>query len=113
MRSLVPIFLCLAVVIAVPLVLREEPQAASSAGEDQLVIVSPHNEQIRYEFSRAFGVLYRNKTGRSVHIDWRLPGGTTEIVRYLNSEFEAGFRSYWIQKLGMPWTKMVLEGFSA
>ena len=112
MRSLVPILLCLAAVIAAPLVLREAPQAALSAGEDELVIVSPHNEQIRYEFSRAFGVFYRNKTGRSVHVDWRLPGGTTEIARYLNSEFEAGFRSYWTQKLGLPWTRMVLEGFS-
>jgi iron(III) transport system substrate-binding protein len=112
MRSLVPILLCLAAVIAAPLVLREKPQVASSAGDDELVIVSPHNEQIRYEFSRAFGVFYRNKTGRSVHVDWRLPGGTTEIVRYLNSEFEAEFRSYWTQKLGLPWTRMVLEGFS-
>src|ERR1700736_2194009 len=112
MRSLVPILLCLAAVIAAPLVLREAPQAALSAGEDELVIVSPHNEQIRYEFSRAFGVFYRNKTGRSVHVDWRLPGGTTEIARYLNSEFEARFRSYWTQKLGLPWTRMVLEGFS-
>jgi iron(III) transport system substrate-binding protein len=112
MRSLVPILLCLAAVIAAPLVLREEPQTALSAGEDELVIVSPHSEQIRYEFSRAFELFYRNKTGRSIHIDWRLPGGTTEIVRYLNSEFEAGFRSYWTQKLGLPWTRAVLEGFS-
>jgi iron(III) transport system substrate-binding protein len=111
MRVLVPILLCLAFVIAAPLFLRES-DSASNAGEDKLVIISPHNETIRFEFSRAFTEYYRNKTGRTVHIDWRLPGGTTEIVRYLNSEFEAGFRIYWTRQLGLPWSRMVLEGFS-
>ena len=41
-----------------------------------------------------------------------MPGGTTEIVRYLNAEFEAGFRSYWTGKLRLPWNRQVLEGFS-
>jgi hypothetical protein len=108
---LVPILTALALLIAAPLCLRE-PQSAPGAGADALVIISPHNEAIRFEFSRAFEEFYREKTGRNVHIDWRLPGGTTEIVRYLNAEFEAGFRSYWTQKLRVPWSRTVLEGFS-
>ena len=109
--TLVPILVALALVIAAPLCLRE-PQTPQGAGADMLVIISPHNEAIRFEFSRAFEEFYRTKTGRNVHIDWRLPGGTTEIVRYLNAEFEAGFRSYWTQKLKRPWNRQVLEGFS-
>jgi iron(III) transport system substrate-binding protein len=111
MRSLVPIVLSLGFVIAAPLFLRE-PDNASSPGKDTLVIISPHNESIRFEFGHAFAEYYRNKTGRTVHIDWRLPGGTTEIVRYLNSEYEAAFRIYWTRKLGQPWTGLVLEKFS-
>jgi iron(III) transport system substrate-binding protein len=111
MKRLVPILILLALVIAAPLLLRES-QSPPSPGADELVIISPHNETIRYEFSRAFEETYRKRTGRNVHIDWRLPGGTTEIVRYLNSEFEAGFRSYWTRKLRLPWTKAALEGYS-
>lgn len=111
MRGLAPIVLSLAFVIAAPLLLRE-PDSTSRQGEDTLVIVSPHNESIRFEFGHAFGEYYRKKTGRTVRIDWRLPGGTTEIVRYLNSEYEAAFRLYWTQKLGLPWTGLVLGAFS-
>jgi iron(III) transport system substrate-binding protein len=111
MRSLVPIVLALAIVIAAPLFLRE-PDSASRPGEDTLVIISPHNESIRFEFSHAFAEYYRNKTGRTIQIDWRLPGGTTEIVRYLNSEYEAAFRIYWTRKLGLSWSGLVLGGFS-
>ena len=84
---------------------------ATGAG-DELVIISPHNEAIRFEFTRAFAEYYRTTTGRSVHIDWRLPGGTTEIIRYLNSEYEASFRNYWTRQLGRPWSREVLEAFA-
>ena len=111
MRVLFPIVFSLAVVVATPLFLRE-PGNTSGLGADTLVIISPHNESIRFEFSRAFAEYYRNKTGRAVRIDWRLPGGTTEIVRYLNSEYEAAFRVHWTRSLGLPWTRLTLEAFS-
>jgi iron(III) transport system substrate-binding protein len=41
-----------------------------------------------------------------------LPGGTTEIVRYLNSEIEASFRNYWTQQLRRPWDREVLEAYA-
>ena len=94
MRSVIPILVSLCVVVAAPFLFRQS-EIESNSAEDELVIISPHNEAIRFEFTRAFADYYRTATGRSVHIDWRLPGGTTEIVRYLNSEFEASFRSYW------------------
>jgi len=111
MRSVIPILVSLCLVIAVPFLFRQS-ETKSNSGEDELVIISPHNEAIRFEFTRAFADYYRTATGRSVHIDWRLPGGTTEIVRYLNSEFEASFRSYWTQQLRQPWDREVLEAFA-
>src|SRR5215469_9721871 len=111
MRAALLLLLFLGLIVAVPISLRQ-PELAQSAAENELVIISPHNETIRFEFSRAFADYYRRKTGRTVHLDWRLPGGTIEIIRYLDSEFEAAFRSYWSKDLGRPWTREVLEGFA-
>ena len=111
MRSLIPILFSLCVVLAVPFLFRQ-PEVQSNGAGDDLIIISPHNEAIRAEFTRAFAEYYRTTTGRSVHIDWRLPGGTTEIIRYLNSEYEASFRNYWTRQLGRPWSREVLEAFA-
>ncbi len=111
MRSVIPILFSLFVVIAVPFLFRQS-EIDSNSAEDELVIISPHNEAIRFEFTRAFAEYYRKSTGRSVHIDWRLPGGTTEIIRYLNSEFEASFRNYWTRQLQLPWDREVLDAFA-
>jgi iron(III) transport system substrate-binding protein len=111
MRSVIPILFSLCVVVAVPFLFRQS-EIDSRSAEDELIIISPHNEAIRFEFTRAFADYYRKLTGRSVHLDWRLPGGTTEIVRYLNSEFEASFRSYWTRQLRLPWNREVLDAFA-
>jgi iron(III) transport system substrate-binding protein len=111
MRGLTPILVALFAVLAVPFLFRQ-PEIDNHSAEDDLVIISPHSEAIRFEFTRAFADYYRKSTGRSVHLDWRLPGGTTDIVRYLNSEIEASFRNYWTQQLGRPWDREVLEAFA-
>jgi iron(III) transport system substrate-binding protein len=111
MRSVIPILFSLCVVVAVPFLFRQS-EIDSRSAEDELIIISPHNEAIRFEFTRAFADYYRKLTGRSGHLDWRLPGGTTEIVRYLNSEFEASFRSYWTRQLRLPWNREVLDAFA-
>jgi iron(III) transport system substrate-binding protein len=111
MRGLIPILAALFAVVAVPFLFRQ-PEIDNHSAEDDLIIISPHSEAIRFEFTRAFADYYRQKTGRSVHLDWRLPGGTTEIVRYLNSEIEASFRNYWTQQLGRSWDREVLEAFA-
>lgn len=95
----------LVAILLLPLFLRDaavrNPRAA-----DPLVIVTPHNEAIRYEFERAFSAWYRQKTGREVDIDWRTPGGTSEIVRHLTGEYTAGFRHEWTST-GHPWNATV------
>ncbi|MGI5924454.1 MAG: ABC transporter substrate-binding protein [Lentisphaeria bacterium] len=104
--AIVPIFL----IIALPLCLRK-PAEQIDLSADQLVIVSPHNEAIRFEFEQGFRRYYQEQTGRKVSIDWRATGGTSEIVRYVNSAFTASFRHYWINELGKSWSDEVEQAY--
>ncbi|NOY79535.1 MAG: ABC transporter substrate-binding protein [Kiritimatiellaeota bacterium] len=88
--------------LLLPIVLRER-DVGDNPDAEQLVIISPHNEAIRYEFERAFTAYCRRELGREVDIDWRIPGGTSEIVRYIDSEYISAFRSVW-RRLGNPWS---------
>ncbi|HSI07084.1 MAG: ABC transporter substrate-binding protein [Rariglobus sp.] len=80
--------------------------------DETLVIISPHNEAIRQEFDRAFVKWYHERTGKTVALDWRLIGGTTEIARFLEGEYTAAFQNHWENKLGKKWSNDVLTGFS-
>ena len=104
------ILLALVVTVAVPFALRPR-QAAPSDADDTLVIITPHNEAIRHEFSLAFRQWYKARTGRTVFLDWRMIGGTSEIARYLEGEYVASFRNLWTNKLGRPWGTEVQSGF--
>jgi ABC-type Fe3+ transport system substrate-binding protein len=97
-------------VLAAPLALR--PKSGQTAKDAlTLVIVTPHNEATRYEFARAFDAFYFHKHGRHVRIDWRMPGGTSEIARYLASEYVAAFQNHWINGLHQPWNAEVQAAF--
>jgi len=100
------------VVIFTPLALRPKSDRASSKADRTLVIVTPHNEATRYEFSHAFDDYYFRKHGQHVHIDWRTPGGTSEISRYLESEYLAAFQYYWTNQLHQPWNAAVQAAFA-
>lgn len=77
-----------------------------------LVIITPHNEATRYEFARAFDAFYFRKHGKHVHVDWRTPGGTSEISRYLESEYLGAFQNYWTNQLHRPWSADVQSSFA-
>jgi ABC-type Fe3+ transport system substrate-binding protein len=84
------IFGLLALIVALPLVMRRESATTSPRkADDRLVILSPHNESIRQEFGEAFAAHWRKTTGRSIYIDWRTPGGTSEIRMVLDAGFKA------------------------
>lgn len=80
----------LALIIALPLSLRRQTATTDKrSADDDLVILSPHNESIRQEFGEAFAAYWKNSTGRTIHIDWRTPGGTSEIRMVLDAGFKA------------------------
>ena len=100
----------LALLVALPLTLRKEAEKIDLSA-DQLVIVSPHNESIRYEFEQAFRAYYTEVTGRKVCIDWRAPGGTGDAVRYVNSTFVANFKDHWVNTLKREWKDIYEDAF--
>ncbi|WP_269538910.1 ABC transporter substrate-binding protein [Cerasicoccus fimbriatus] len=104
------IVLLIAIVVGVPIALRKEQDIVKNP-DATLVIISPHNEAIRYEFETAFRKWYEGETGKVVVIDWRSPGGTSEIVKYLNAEYTNQFRLYWTKELGRPWNDTVAGAF--
>lgn len=101
----------LAAVILVPFLLRPESESIGTA-DDVLVLITPHNEAIRHEFGLAFANWYKQRTNRSVALDWRVIGGTSEIARFLASEYTASFRYYWINKLNERWDFEVQSAFN-
>ena len=97
----------LAILAAAPLVLRPAPPAA--AKHDSLVIISPHDLQTRVEFSAAFARYAAEHLGISVDVDWRTPGGTNEITRYLAAQYRQSFRIHHPQQAPAAG----LEGFQS
>ncbi len=104
------IVLLLVAVVALPFALKPKNSLLADADET-LVIITPHNEAIRYEFARGFRDWYQARTGKLVRIDWRTPGGTTEISRYLASEYQAPFEFYWRRKQRLHWTDTTARSF--
>ena len=105
------ILLVLAATIALPFLLRPKKPAMMRA-DATLVIITPHNEAIRYEFGLGFERWYRQQTGKTVFVDWRVIGGTSEITRYLDGEYTASFQDYWTHKLRRAWSNEVENAFS-
>ncbi|MCC6231884.1 MAG: ABC transporter substrate-binding protein [Verrucomicrobiales bacterium] len=73
LRLLVPI------VIVVP-----HTQAATP---ESLVVLSPHNEAIREEFERGFSRWHLARHGADVDLDWRVVGGSSESLKFVQSEY--------------------------
>lgn len=88
------LFVALGLTLLAPFLLRPREGRVKSSTE-RLVIITPHNESIRYEFGLAFSKYMKESQKRDVVIDWRTPGGTSEIVKVLDSEYHASFQNYW------------------
>ena len=104
------IVLILVAIVALPFALRPK-RAATAKADEVVVIITPHNEAIRHEFAHGFAKWYRNKTGRTVAVEWRVIGGTGEIVRFLEGEYVAAFENLWTRSLGRPWSGEIQAGF--
>ena len=101
----------LAMTVGLPFALRPKDSLLGLADET-LVIVTPHNEAIRSEFARGFREWHQRRTGKTVRVDWRIPGGTSEIARYLQSQYQAPFELYWHQRSGgRPFANVVQRSF--
>lgn len=105
-------FLPLILLVALPVALRERPPQPPGDAL-VLVIVTPNNESIRHEFARGFTQWYQAKYQRAVRIDWRTPGGTSDIVRLLDDQYQGAFRRQWQADHGAAaWTPEVAGAFN-
>ena len=99
----------LAAVLLGPIFAR--PRNVQVGGGRALIIITPNNEAVRFELARAFTAAHKAKTGEQIYVDWRTPGGGSEIARYLESEFVSAFESYWTKTLGNRWSAQVEASF--
>src|SRR5882724_1558114 len=61
--------------------------APTQHAQRRLVVVTPHNQDIRREFGYAFSDWHQKKYGQAVEIDYRTPGGTNDIKRLLENTY--------------------------
>ncbi|MGV3664077.1 MAG: ABC transporter substrate-binding protein [Prosthecobacter sp.] len=92
-----------------PFLLKPEQSTAPMRYDRRIVIISPHHDRIREEFGQAFAAHWKRSTGQTVFIDWRVPGGTSEIAMLIKSEALASFQQLWQRKLGREWTPAVAQ----
>lgn len=77
-------------IVALPIALRRDTQPVSpDRADDRISILTPHNETIRREFGQAFTAWWKSRTGRTIYVDWRNPGGTSEIAMVLDAGYKA------------------------
>jgi ABC-type Fe3+ transport system substrate-binding protein len=87
------IFLALALILGVPFALRPASPEKSAGPVQTLVVITPHVPQIRAEFATGFSEWHLRHYGQAVAIDYRAPGGTSEILTQLESQFQAAAKN--------------------
>lgn len=105
------VVLALLVTLAAPWVLKPKESTASARFDRRLVIITPHNQKIRQEFSTAFARHWKERTGEKLNIDWRVQGAA-EISIFLRSEYSAAFELYWTKTSGKEWTRETAMAFA-
>ena len=79
------ILIIFAVILLPPLLLRDKGAAPviPSSDMERLVIITPHADSIKTETGNAFRKYYKQKYGNDIILDFRAPGGTSDIVRFI------------------------------
>lgn len=109
MKSRYLLLVLLLATLCLPFLLRPKRGVPAGRAAETLVIITPHNEALRFEFGRGFVDWYRKKTGRTVAVDWRVIGGTSEISRFLEGEYVASFQLLWTRKLDRNWSAEIQQ----
>ena len=107
------ILLALLATLAGPFLLQSADSTAPAKYDRRLVILSPHNERVRKEIGHAFAKSWKARTGELLYLDWRIPGGASEIAMFLKSEFSGAFQYYWQRVLARTWNNEVATAFAS
>lgn len=112
MNKHLSIFIVIALVIAAPFCVRRKASVAEvgHAAQDKVVIITPHNESIRFELGYGFKEWYYAHTGRTVYVDWRVTGSTGEVIKNVDSSYVNAFKLHRERK-GEVWNQKIRTGF--
>lgn len=111
MRGALPGLALLAALLIVPFALRPAGEAEHLEAR-RLVVLTSHNEAIRYEMSAGFRRHLRARGEPDARIDWRSPGSSSEISRYLSSEYRSAFQQYFTSKTGRTLSERGAQAFA-
>lgn len=81
-----------ALVLGLPFAVRratvhEQPlPTRTGVRQNRLVVVTVHNGDIRREFAFGFNRWYLDHYNESINVDYRVPGGTSDMVRFLRGQ---------------------------
>jgi ABC-type Fe3+ transport system substrate-binding protein len=57
---------------------------------EEIVVISPHSDEIKDETARAFAAWHQQHYGRAVTIRWiETGGGTSQMIRYLEAQYKS------------------------
>ena len=91
----------LGIVLGVPFIFRPADASHTAGNPDgsaRLVIITPHNEQIRSEVANAFNT-YRQALGKeAIGFDWRTSGGTSDLRKMVIADFTAKAAEGYVSK---------------
>jgi iron(III) transport system substrate-binding protein len=96
--------MALLVTLAGPFLLQPKASVSATDHDRRLVILSPHNERVRHEIGQAFADDWKARTGETVYLDWRIPGGSSEISLFIKSEFAGAFQYEWQGRQHQSWS---------
>ncbi len=108
-RKELTVFFLMLATLAGPFLLKPTQSTAPAHYDRRLVIISPHHDRIREEFGHAFARHWKATKGETIFIDWRVPGGTSEIALLIKSEATAAFQYHWQSKLHQTWSPAVAQ----
>ncbi|MBI4978938.1 MAG: extracellular solute-binding protein [Spirochaetes bacterium] len=79
------------ILVAIPyLAIMQSPRKAEvpvSGKTETLMVISPHRREVRQEYDRGFGSWMRRTHNRNVRIEWLDVGGTSKILKDLESRY--------------------------
>ncbi len=78
--------------VALPLMFRRTADVPQEDGR-RLIVVTPHVAQLREEFGRGFDRWHRENFGEGVEVRFVAPGGTSEIIKQLQAQYQAAWNA--------------------
>jgi ABC-type Fe3+ transport system substrate-binding protein len=88
-RPILIVITLLVLLCVLPIAFRRDSNQGKASQARRLVIITPHSESIRREFAEGFARKWKIKHGEDVYVDWRSPGGTSEIRLLIDASFKA------------------------